>query len=162
MVARKDELYGHPFHIAVLGGGNPGYYLVELPDGPTFELRDFNEYVKAGLLDEVNQSPYNSYTLTNFGEAAVANDFQETGTLVVDLQLIIKKLQKSLNHSKEREAKYGGNAPPELWNEIEDHEKAIYLARQVLDAASEFQQELGSLNIDPDLKARLVSILGEK
>jgi hypothetical protein len=67
-----------------------------------------------------------------------------------------------LNSLREREAKYGGNVPVELLNEIGDHRNASRLIHQVIDAASALQQELDSLNIDPQLKARLLSILGEK
>jgi hypothetical protein len=165
LVARKDELYGHPFNVVPLGGEKPGYSIPQLPGGPIFEFKDFNEYIKVGLLDQVRQgshSSYSSYTLTNLGEAAVANDFQETGTLVTDLQAIVKKLRSNLNSLREREAKFGGNTPVELLNEIDDHKKAAGLIHQVIDATTELQQELESLTIDPDLKARLISILGEK
>lgn len=162
LVARKDELYGHPFHIAVLGSGTPGFYIVELPGGPIFELRDFNEYVKSGLLDQVGQGSYSSYILTNLGEIAVANNFQETGTLVTDLQAILLKLYENQEQLRGRQAKYGGNVPLELNNEIGDHQIAIGLTNQLYEAVANLRRELGRLNIGADLKARLESILGEK
>lgn len=51
-----------------------------------------------------------------------------------DLQAFWQRLHQNLNILREREAKYGGNAPLELLNQIEDHEKAIFLTRQRLDS----------------------------
>lgn len=51
-----------------------------------------------------------------------------------DLQTFWQRLHQNLNILREREAKYGGNAPLELLNQIEDHEKAIFLTRQRLDS----------------------------
>lgn len=42
------------------------------------------------------------------------------------------KLNKNYNILKEREAKYAGSAPLDLLNQIEDHEQAIELTRQVI------------------------------
>lgn len=42
----------------------------------------------------------------------------------------LNKLKKNLNILREREAKYGSNAPLDLLNQISDHEKAIELTEQ--------------------------------
>jgi len=42
------------------------------------------------------------------------------------------KLNENLNTLKDREAKYGGNAPLDLLNQISDHKEAITLTRQVI------------------------------
>jgi hypothetical protein len=42
------------------------------------------------------------------------------------------KLTENLNILREREARYGGNPPLELLNQIADHEQAIALTQQVL------------------------------
>jgi hypothetical protein len=86
----------------------------------------------------------------------------EIGTLIADLQIIVQKLQNNWDDLKGHKTKHGGNPPVDLLNEIEDHRKALDLTKQILTAASELQQELGSLNIAGDLKAHLISILGEK
>ena len=59
-------------------------------------------------------------------------------------------------------AKHGENPPVDLLNEIDDYRDALHLTKQLLASATGLQQDLGSLNIDPDLKVRLISILGEK
>jgi len=46
-------------------------------------------------------------------------------------QIILQRLQKSLNILQERQATYGLNAPPDLIREIEDHQTAIELTRQL-------------------------------
>jgi hypothetical protein len=46
---------------------------------------------------------------------------------VADFKAVLIKLQQNLNILREREAKYGGNTPLELLNQIEDHQKAITL-----------------------------------
>lgn len=114
------------------------------------------------LIYELIKSDSVRCALTGKAFTAVANDFQETSTLIVDLQVIVLKLQKNLNDLREREAKYGGSAPPDLLNQIEDHEMTIDLTNQVVDVTSKLQKKLGSLNIADDLKSRLISILGEK
>jgi hypothetical protein len=45
---------------------------------------------------------------------------------------ILRKLNTNLNTLKEREAKYSGNAPLDLLNQIADHAKAITLTKQAL------------------------------
>ncbi len=157
LVARKDELHGNPFNLS--RNVNARVCVLQLDDGPEFEFKDFNEYVKAGLLDQYS---HDSYILTNLGEAAVANDFRETGILITDLKDILLKLYKNLNELRDREAKFGGQAPVELLNKIDDHKKATSLVHRLIDDASELQQELDSLNIADELKARLLSIFGEK
>ncbi|MCL4301326.1 MAG: hypothetical protein KJ077_36830 [Anaerolineae bacterium] len=49
-----------------------------------------------------------------------------------NLQTALLKLNKNLNILQERQAKFGGNAPLELINQIEDHCQAISLTRQAI------------------------------
>lgn len=49
---------------------------------------------------------------------------------ISDLQEQLVTLHKNLNNLREREAKYGGNAPLELTNQIDDHLTAIDLDRK--------------------------------
>jgi tetratricopeptide (TPR) repeat protein len=51
---------------------------------------------------------------------------------MADFQGLLYKLNKHLSILNERKAKYAGNAPLELLNQIEDHEQAITLTRQVI------------------------------
>lgn len=51
---------------------------------------------------------------------------------MTDQKATLIQLNKNLNILQEREAKYGGNAPLELLNQIDDHEKAINLTQQVI------------------------------
>ena len=51
---------------------------------------------------------------------------------MTDYQIILQKLQTNLNTLREREAKYAGNAPLELLNQITDHEQAIRLTEQAI------------------------------
>jgi hypothetical protein len=44
-----------------------------------------------------------------------------------ELKQLLETLHKNLNILREREAKYGGNAPLDLLNQIEDHQTAIGL-----------------------------------
>jgi hypothetical protein len=46
---------------------------------------------------------------------------------VADFKAVLTKLQQNLNILREREAKYGGNAPLELLNQIDYHKSAIVL-----------------------------------
>ncbi len=46
---------------------------------------------------------------------------------MANLKAQLLKLNKNLRTLEEREAKYGGNAPLELLNQIEDHETAVDL-----------------------------------
>jgi hypothetical protein len=52
---------------------------------------------------------------------------------MTDPKTFLQRTHQNLLILKEREAKYGGNAPLELLNQIEDHEKAIFLTRHRLD-----------------------------
>lgn len=58
------------------------------------------------------------------------------------------KLNKNLNLLQEREAKYGGNAPLELLNQIDDHRQAIELTEQAITgelSEAEWREALKSL-----------------
>lgn len=50
-----------------------------------------------------------------------------------DLKAQLLKLNKNLNTLREPEAKYAGNAPLELLNQIDDHEQAVELVKQAID-----------------------------
>ncbi|MBI1878309.1 MAG: hypothetical protein HYR94_08810, partial [Chloroflexi bacterium] len=51
---------------------------------------------------------------------------------MADIKAFLRKLQDNLNILREREAKYGGNAPLDLLNQIEDHRTAITLTEQAI------------------------------
>ncbi len=51
---------------------------------------------------------------------------------MADLKAFLGKLHQNLNIIQEREAKYGGNAPLDLINQIKDHQKTIALTEQAL------------------------------
>lgn len=51
---------------------------------------------------------------------------------MTDFKQTLVQLTQNLNLLHEREAKYGGNAPLELLNQIEDHQTAITLTEQAL------------------------------
>jgi signal transduction histidine kinase len=51
---------------------------------------------------------------------------------MTDYQTILQKLYSNLNILREREAKYGGNVPLDLLNQITDHEQAIRLTEQAI------------------------------
>lgn len=51
---------------------------------------------------------------------------------MADFKVVLIKLQRNLNTLRERESKYGGNAPLDLLNQIEDHQKAIALTEQTI------------------------------
>lgn len=68
-----------------------------------------------------------------------------------DLKKLLLKLDRGLNTLKEREAKFGGNAPLELLNGIDDHETAIGLVNSRLKgdiSSEELEEQLASLNVD--------------
>ena len=48
---------------------------------------------------------------------------------MTDLKSCLVKLNKNLYILREREAKYAGNAPLELLNQIDDHKQAIDLTK---------------------------------
>ncbi|GIK42987.1 MAG: hypothetical protein BroJett011_68200 [Chloroflexota bacterium] len=69
------------------------------------------------------------------------------------LKRYLKILQKDLNILREREAKYGGNAPVELLNQIEDHQTAIELVQARLAGSisdEQLNEQLAPLNISHD------------
>ena len=51
---------------------------------------------------------------------------------MIEPKTLLRQLKRNLRTLREREAKYGRNAPIELLNQIEDHERAIALTNQVL------------------------------
>ena len=51
---------------------------------------------------------------------------------MTDPKATLAGLNQNLNILQEREAKYAGNAPPDLLNQIEDHQKAIVLTEQTI------------------------------
>jgi hypothetical protein len=51
---------------------------------------------------------------------------------MIDPKSILLKLNKNLNILREREAKYGSNAPVDLLNQISDHQQAIDLTQQLI------------------------------
>lgn len=50
--------------------------------------------------------------------------------MTTDFKAFLSKLHQNLNTLREREAKYNGNAPLELLNQMEDHQQAITLTEQ--------------------------------
>ncbi|HXV99237.1 MAG TPA: hypothetical protein VEC93_12520, partial [Anaerolineae bacterium] len=69
------------------------------------------------------------------------------------LKRYLKILYKDLNIFQEREAKYGGNAPVDLLNQIEDHQTAIALVESRLagDISDEqLFEQLAPLNVSHD------------
>lgn len=67
---------------------------------------------------------------------------------MTDKKTTLLKLNKNLNILQEREAKYGGNAPLDLLNQIDDHKQAIDLTRQVITgeiSEQEWEEALKSL-----------------
>lgn len=71
---------------------------------------------------------------------------------MTDYQAFLLKLHQNLAILKAREAKYGGNAPLELLNQIEDHEQAITLTEQVK------QDQLTEVEWRAALKPLLIAI----
>ncbi|MCQ3973981.1 MAG: hypothetical protein DPW09_11090 [Anaerolineae bacterium] len=51
---------------------------------------------------------------------------------MIDLKASLGKLHKNINILKEREAKFGGNPPLDLLNQIQDHENAIALTEHAI------------------------------
>ena len=51
---------------------------------------------------------------------------------MTDLKAFLSKLNKDLNTLREREAKYGGNAPLDLINQIEDYKQAVSLTERAI------------------------------
>ena len=85
-----------------------------------------------------------------------------------DYQTYLDKLNQNLNVLREREAKYAGQAPLALLNQIEDHRTAIELTRQALAgelSAAEWQAGLQPLlvAVDPLQAAQQIGlILGQQ
>ncbi|GIK44083.1 MAG: hypothetical protein BroJett011_79160 [Chloroflexota bacterium] len=70
---------------------------------------------------------------------------------MADYQSFLINLTQNLNTLRQREAKYGGNAPLELLNQIEDHQKAMALTEQALNG------ELSQAEWEEALKPLLLS-----
>ena len=69
---------------------------------------------------------------------------------LTEYQAFLLKLNRNLNTLRERESKYGGNAPLELLNQIEDHQQAIALTEQALRgelSEAEWREALAPLNL---------------
>ncbi len=67
-----------------------------------------------------------------------------------ELKERLLNLHKNLNILQEREAKYGGNAPLELLNQLDDHQTAIELVQQTLAgelSSQELDEALAPLNL---------------
>lgn len=67
---------------------------------------------------------------------------------MTDPKVTLLNLNKNLNILREREAKYAGNAPLELLNQIDDHRQAIDLTRQAITGElgeAEWQEAMKSL-----------------
>ena len=60
------------------------------------------------------------------------------------LKDVLLRTQENLDILQEREAKYGGNAPIDLINQIDDHKTAISLINQAL-AAPQSERALEQL-----------------
>ncbi|MBE7553143.1 MAG: hypothetical protein HS126_18880 [Anaerolineales bacterium] len=71
---------------------------------------------------------------------------------MADYKAFLTKLTQNLNTLREREAKYGGNAPLELLNQIDDHQKAMVLTEQALNG------ELGETEWEEALKPLLLAV----
>ncbi|MBN1218417.1 MAG: hypothetical protein JXM69_05790 [Anaerolineae bacterium] len=70
-----------------------------------------------------------------------------------ELRTFLETLHHHLNILREREAKYGGNAPLELLNQIEDHHTAIQLVESRINgdiSARELEDALAPLNLSLD------------
>jgi formylglycine-generating enzyme required for sulfatase activity len=70
----------------------------------------------------------------------------------VDYKELLAKLNKNLNILRERAAKFGGDAPLELINQISDHEEAILLTEQAIEG------ELTQTDWEAALQPLLVAI----
>ncbi len=69
---------------------------------------------------------------------------------MTEYQAFLLKLNRNLNTLRERESKYGGNAPLELLNQIEDHQQAIALTEQAIRgelSEAEWREALAPLNL---------------
>lgn len=80
---------------------------------------------------------------------------------MADYKAFLIKLQQNLNTLREREAKYGGNAPLELLNQIEDHQTAISLTEQALNGEldeAEWREKLAPLNLSQAQTANIFQV----
>jgi hypothetical protein len=80
-----------------------------------------------------------------------------------DYKTFLTKLHQNLNTLREREAKYGGNAPLELLNQIEDHQIAISWTEQAISSdlgEAEWREKLHPLLVAIDSHAIQVPDLG--
>lgn len=80
---------------------------------------------------------------------------------VFDLKAFLRKLHENLNILQEREAKYGGNAPLDLLNQIKDHQEAIAVTEQAITNAlteAEWREALKPLLVS--LKAHIDEVTG--
>jgi WD40 repeat protein len=68
-----------------------------------------------------------------------------------DLKSQLRTLNKNLNTLREREAKYAGNAPLDLLNQIDDYEQAIELVKQAIDG------QITRAELDTELAPLLIS-----
>ncbi|MBN1221467.1 MAG: tetratricopeptide repeat protein [Anaerolineae bacterium] len=69
---------------------------------------------------------------------------------MTDFKTTLQKLNNNLNTLREREAKYGGDVPVALLNQIADHETAIAFTKQVINGditEAEWRKELSPLLI---------------
>jgi hypothetical protein len=85
---------------------------------------------------------------------SVYNPYSSDGSGMDHLKTRIATLTKNLSILLEREAKYGGNAPVDLLNQIDDHEQAIACIEQTLAGQltpAQLAEALAPLNIDPSL-----------
>ncbi|MFC1976128.1 hypothetical protein ACFLXQ_07000, partial [Chloroflexota bacterium] len=67
-----------------------------------------------------------------------------------DYKTFLLKLNENLLILQEREAKYGGNAPLDLLNQIDDHKQAIVLTERAIAgeiAEADWQEALKPLNL---------------
>jgi hypothetical protein len=70
---------------------------------------------------------------------------------MTDPKATLFKLKKNLSILKGREAKYAGNAPLEMLNQIEDHRQAINITKQHIIGElteAEWQEALKPLLVD--------------
>jgi formylglycine-generating enzyme required for sulfatase activity len=67
-----------------------------------------------------------------------------------NLTQVLDRIKENLNMFREREARYGGNAPLELLNQIENHQQAIALIEQAIAgqlSENELREALQALNL---------------
>ena len=72
---------------------------------------------------------------------------------MIDFKPFLRKLHKNLQILQEREARYADNAPPELINQIDDHQTAISLTEQAM------RGDISQAEWREHLKPRLMEII---